>query len=86
MSICLANSLKAEAQARLLTYCNEYPFDRVEFTPLMYKVIMHLTRINSAATTQTYWDNLKNVGVFAATVRGNMDSINAKFDKNHTHN
>ncbi len=30
MAICLASSLTAEAQARLLTYCNEYTFDGVE--------------------------------------------------------
>jgi hypothetical protein len=41
MSICLAKSLTADAQARLLTYQNEYTFDGVEYTPLMYKIIMH---------------------------------------------
>jgi hypothetical protein len=35
MAICLASSLTAEAQARLLTYRNEYTFDGVEYAPLM---------------------------------------------------
>jgi hypothetical protein len=40
MSICLAKSLTADVQARLLTYCNKYMFDGVEYVPLMYKIIM----------------------------------------------
>jgi hypothetical protein len=51
MSICLAKSLMAVAQARLLTYQNKYTFDGVEYTPLMYKIIMCLATINSIATT-----------------------------------
>jgi hypothetical protein len=51
MSICLAKSLTADAQARLLTYRNEYTCDGVEYTPLMYKIIMHLATIDSVATT-----------------------------------
>jgi hypothetical protein len=35
MSICLAKSLTADVQARLLTYRNKYSFDRVEYAPLM---------------------------------------------------
>jgi hypothetical protein len=35
MSICLAKSLMAEVQARLLNYWNEYTFDGVEYAPLM---------------------------------------------------
>jgi hypothetical protein len=35
MSICLAKSLMADAQARLLTYRNEYAFDGVKYAPLM---------------------------------------------------
>ncbi len=34
MAIFLASSLTAEAQARLLTYRNEYTFDGVEYAPL----------------------------------------------------
>ncbi len=58
MSICLAKLLTADAQARLLTYQNEYMFDGVEYAPLMYKIIMRLAAINSVATTQTLCDNL----------------------------
>ena len=31
LAVCLGKSLTAEAQARLLTYCNEYTFDGVEY-------------------------------------------------------
>jgi hypothetical protein len=53
MAICLASSLTAEAQARLLTYHNEYTFYSVEYAPLLYKIIMRLATIYSVATTQT---------------------------------
>ncbi len=39
MSICLAKLLMAEAQARLLTYQNEYTFDGVEYALLIHKII-----------------------------------------------
>ncbi len=36
------------------------------------------------ATTQTLRDNLQNLGVFAATVNGNIDKINSEFDQNYS--
>ncbi len=84
MSICLAKSLTADAQARLLTYQKEYTFDGVEYVPLMYKIIMRLTPIKSVATTQMLHDNLQLLGTFAATVCGNIDKIHSKFDKNYS--
>jgi len=81
MSMCLANSLSLSAKVQLLTYKNEYIFDGVEYAPLMYKVIMHLTTINSVTTTQTLRDNLQNLSVFAAMVSGNIDKINTEFNK-----
>jgi hypothetical protein len=83
MAICLASSLTAEAQARLLTYCNEYTFGSVEYAPLLYKIIMRLATINSVATTQTLQENLQNFGVFAATVNGDINKIHGKFDRNN---
>jgi hypothetical protein len=59
MSICLAKPLMADAQARLLTYKNEYTFHGVEYPPLMNKIIMCLATINSVATTQTVHNNLQ---------------------------
>jgi hypothetical protein len=53
MAVCLASSLMAEAQARLLTYRNKYTFDSVEYAPLLYKIIMRLATIDSVATMQT---------------------------------
>jgi hypothetical protein len=83
MAICLASLLMAEAQARLLTYRNEYTFDSVEYAPLLYKIIMRLTTINSIATMQTLQENLQNLGVFAATVNDDINKIHGKFDRNH---
>jgi hypothetical protein len=84
MAICLASSLTAEAQARLLTYRNEYTFNNVEYAPLLYKIIMRLATIDSIATTQTLQENLQNLGVFAATVNGDINKIHGKFDKNQS--
>ncbi len=83
LAICLGKSLTADAQARLLTYCNEYTFDSVEYAPLMYKIIMRLATTNKVATTQTLRNNLNNLGVFAATVSNNINKINGKFKKNY---
>ncbi len=69
MSICMANFLTVDAQARLLTYRNKYTFDGVEYTPLMYtKTIMSFATIDSVTTPQTLCDNLQLLGGFAATV------------------
>jgi hypothetical protein len=49
----------------------------------MYKVIMHLATINTVATTQTLHDNLYSLGVFTATVHGNINKIHGEFDRNY---
>ncbi len=82
LAICLGKSLTADAQARLLTYCNKYTFNGVEYAPLMNKIIMRLATIDTVATMQTLHDNLNNLGVFAATVSGDINKIKGKFDKN----
>jgi hypothetical protein len=82
MSICLAKLLTADAQARLLTYWNEYTFDGVKYAPLMYKIIMRLATIDSVATTQMLRDNLQSLGVYAAMVSGNIDKVHNEFNKN----
>ena len=82
MSMCLNKLLTAIAKASLLTYRAEYTFDNVEYTPLMYKIIMRLASIDSFATTQTLRDNLQNLGMFAVMVKGNIDKVNAEFDTN----
>jgi hypothetical protein len=85
MSICLAKMLRADAQARLLTYQNKYTFDGVEYAPLMYnKMIMHLATINSVSTTQTLRENLQLLGVYDTTVSSNIDKVHNKFDKNYS--
>ncbi len=74
--------LTADAQARLLTYRNEYIFNGVEYAPLMYKIILHLATINSVASTQTLRNNLQSLGVIAATVSGNINKLHNEFNKN----
>jgi hypothetical protein len=84
MSICLAKTQMANAQARLLTYWNKYTFDGVEYAPHMYKIIMRLATINSFSTTQTLWDNLLSLGTHAAMVSGNIVKVHSEFDKNYS--
>jgi len=40
--------------------------------------------MDTVATTQVLRDNLNNLGVFAATVNGNINKINGEFNKNYT--
>jgi hypothetical protein len=84
MSICLAKSLTAEAQARLLTYRNDFLIQDVECAPLKYKVIMRLATIDSIATTQSLRNNLLALGTYASTVGGCIDKINTEFDQNYS--
>jgi hypothetical protein len=84
MSNCLSNLLSMEAKVRLLTYQKDYTFYGVEYAPLMYKMIMRLVMIDLIATTQTLRDNLQNLGVFAATVSGDIDKINSEFNQNYS--
>jgi hypothetical protein len=85
MAICLSSLLMAEeAQVRLLTYRNKYTFNSVEYSPLMYKIIMRLATIDYMATMQTLRKNLQNIRVFAATAHGNINKIHGKFDRNHS--
>jgi hypothetical protein len=84
MATCLGKSLTADATAKLLTFCTNYTFNGVEYVPLMYKIIMQIATINTVGTTKTLRDNLNNLGVFAATIQGNIHKINGKFDKNYT--
>jgi hypothetical protein len=84
MSICLAKSLTADAQARLLTYQNKYTFDGVKYASLVYKIIMRLTTIDSVPTTQALRDNLQSLGTFTAVVSGDIDKIHSEFNKNYS--
>jgi hypothetical protein len=84
MCICLSKSLTAAAQAKLLACRSEFTFDDVEYGPLMYKVIMRLTTMDSVATTQSLRENLQNLATYAATVQGDIDRIHEEFDKNYS--
>jgi hypothetical protein len=59
MCICLGKSLTASAQAKLLACRTQFTFHGVEYAPLMYKIIMGLTIMDSVATNQTLCENLQ---------------------------
>ena len=64
----LSQAKQQDDEHVFVKFCKKYIFDGVEYAPLMYKVIMHLTTINSIATTQMLRDNLQFLSVFAAMV------------------
>ncbi len=89
MSICWAISLTADAHARLLTYRKDYLINNVTCAPLMNKVIMWLTTINSVTpikpfvTTKMHWGHSQALSVeiltkstqnLARTVAANIKS------------
>ena len=45
---------------------------------------MHLATINSVTTMQTLHNNLQLLGVYAATVNGNIYKFHNEFDKNYS--
>jgi hypothetical protein len=81
---CLLNSLTPAAKTRLEVYESQYTFDGVLYGPLIYKKIMQLATIDSVATTETLRANLANMPIYAASVNGDVDLINAYFDLNYT--
>jgi hypothetical protein len=50
----------------------------------MYKIIMRLATINSVATTQTLRDNLPSLGVYTATVSGDINKVHNEFIKKYS--
>jgi hypothetical protein len=84
MCICLAKSLTADAQARLLAHRSQFTFDDVEYALLMFKVIMRLATMDSVATTQTLRENLQALGMYVATVKGDINKIHTEFNKNYS--
>jgi hypothetical protein len=67
-----------------LSYKNEYTFDGVEYAPLLYIVIMHLATIDSVITMQTLHNNLQSLGVYVATVNGDIVKLHNEFDRNYS--
>ncbi len=82
MSICLAKLLTADAQARLLTCENEYTFDRVEYAPLMCKIIMRLATIDYIHHPNP---NPAQQPAVPTSIRGNSDKVHKEFDKKYSH-
>jgi hypothetical protein len=50
----------------------------------MYKIIICLATINSVATAQTFCNNLQLLGVYAATVSGNINKVHNEFNKDYS--
>jgi hypothetical protein len=84
MAQCLKKSLTIASLARLEPYQSPYLFDGVEYGPLMYKIIMSLTTINSVVTTEALCSNLKNLPIYAASVNGDINLINSYFNVNYS--
>ncbi len=59
-------------------------FDGVKYAPLMYKIIMRLATIDSVAITQMLRNTLQLLGMFAATLGGNIKKNYSKFDENYS--
>jgi hypothetical protein len=83
MAQCIKKSLTVAALARLEPYQAQYLFNGVEYSPLLYKVIMHLATIDSIATTKVLRANLNNLPIYAALVNGDINLINSYFDTNY---
>lgn len=84
MSICLNNTLTADAKSRLLPYRAEYNFDGIDYAPLMFKTIMRLATIDSVATTEALRANLRELPAYTATVKGDIDKMHSYFDENYS--
>jgi hypothetical protein len=45
---------------------------------------MRLVTIKSVTTTQTLCNNLQSLGMYVATVSGDINKVHSKFDKNYS--
>ena len=84
MSICLNNTLTADAKARLLPYRSDFTFNGNEYAPLMFKIIMRLATIDSVATTEALRANLRELPTYTATVKGDLEKVHSHFDENYS--
>ncbi len=84
MAQCLTKSLTSAAKTRLEVFQSQYTVDGVEYGLLIYKKIMQLATINSAATTETLRANLTNLPIYVASVIDNIDLINSYFNLNYS--
>jgi hypothetical protein len=82
MAQCLKKSLTVAALACLKPYQSQYLFNRVEYGPLMYKIIMRLATMDSIATNEALQANINSLPQYATSANGDVNLINSYFDVN----
>ena len=85
----LMNSLTQDAKDQVALYEKEYELDngageKIVVAPLLYKIIMRLTTLDTKATSKTLRAAIKDLPAVAAAAQGNIDKIHEHFNANYT--
>ena len=85
----LKHSLTQKARDQVALYEKEYELDdgtgeKVIVAPMMYKIIMRLTTLDTKTTNVSLRDAIRELPTVAAVVKGNIDKIHEHFNTSYT--
>ena len=84
MSKCIMKTLTPSARNRLLLFTTDFEINNVMYGLLLHKKVMALVTIDSVATTKALRSNLREITTYCATVKGDIDLLQAYFDTNYS--
>ncbi len=76
--------LSVIAWTRLLPFWNKIEHNNVVYAPLLHKKVMALATIDSVAITKTLRSNLREIAMYCATIKGDIDLLHSYFDNNYS--
>jgi hypothetical protein len=84
MAECIMKMLSASAHACLLPFRNKVEHNYVVYALLLHKKVTALTTIDSVATIKTLRSNLREITMYCATVKGDIELLHSYFDTNYS--
>jgi len=76
MYLCIMSSLTDEDRAKLLTRSDDYTSQDIQSGPLLFKVLMSITTVDTRATVTFIRTNMSNLDSYMATVKGDVIKFN----------
>ena len=76
MYLCIMSSLTDEGRAKLLTRSNDYTSQDIQSGPLLFKVLMSITTVDTRAIVTFIRTNMSNLDSYMATVKGDVIKFN----------
>jgi len=76
MYLSIISSLTDEGRAKLLTRSNDYTVNGIQSGPLLFKVLMTITTVDTRATITFIRTNMSNLDSYMSTVKGDIIKFN----------